>query len=382
MSIMKKQEILVVLVVLVLAIGVSGQEMSQRFTLDSILEQFDADGNQLIERTEARERLLANFDRVDLNNDNHLDAEELHKLVEGLRQRIDKRRRGNGVSPAVPESVKLEENVSYRDGESDAWKLDLAYPVRSAAIKRPAIIFIHGGGWRNGDKAQGLWRSLPLVFAEKGYVCASLNYRLLGEAGFPACIEDCKNAVRWLRAHAYHYDIDPTRIGAFGISAGGHLVSMLGLTSGVVELEGDGPNQDVSSGVQAVVCCATPTDFLNWDGSLQEEEEITSRVELATMRFFSGQGPKKALSLIRQCSPITYVKAGVPFLVIHGTADRIVPIYQGDSFVAALRNCQAEVRYLRLDDAGHGVFQQASDKTREAVENFFSETLLLQLGGK
>ena len=105
-------------------------------------------------------------------------------------------------------------------GDSKAWRLDLARPTAKSAEPRPAIVFIHGGGWRGGDKRRGTFLNGALDYAAKGYVCVTLNYRLLAEAPFPACIEDCKCAVRWLRANAQKYNIDPDRIGGYGNSAG------------------------------------------------------------------------------------------------------------------------------------------------------------------
>ncbi len=105
---------------------------------------------------------------------------------------------------------------------------------------------------------------MPISYAEKGYVCISVNYRLIKEAPLPACVSDCKNAVRWLRANAEQYHVDPDRIGAFGISAGGHLVSMLGLAGTEADLEGDGTYQEFSSAVNAVCCVVTVHGIFNW----------------------------------------------------------------------------------------------------------------------
>jgi acetyl esterase/lipase len=154
-------------------------------------------------------------------------------------------------------------------------------------------------------------------------VAVSLNYRLTDEAPFPACVEDVKCAVRWLRANAAKYNVDPQRIGAYGNSAGAHLVAILGPEAG---LEGDGPYQDQSSQVQAVCCSATPTDFTDWGGKTFRGDDTF----LAGPAESKGERRKKA-------SPITYVWADAPpFLVIHGTADNTVPLSQAEKLVRAM----------------------------------------------
>ena len=153
---------------------------------------------------------------------------------------------------AVPENVSLETDIAYRDG-NDKWKLDLAKPNDASATLRPGLVIIHGGGWRGGDKGGGVWRALPLQYASNGYVCVSINYRLTDEGTVLDCIADCKCAVRWLRANAAKYHVDPDRIGAFGNSAGAHLVAILGLSPDEVSLEGDALHQALTSaGVEDV----------------------------------------------------------------------------------------------------------------------------------
>ncbi len=167
----------------------------------------------------------------------------------------------------------MRDDLSYREG-NPAWRLDLYQPQGPADGLRPALVFVHGGGWRGGDKGAGQFKSLPERFAARGYVCISVNYRLTDEAPFPACLEDVKCAVRWLRAHAGEYHIDPDRIGAYGNSAGAHLVSLLGLVGPDAGFEGDGPYQEHSSLVQAVCPSATPTDFANWEQAASYERAI------------------------------------------------------------------------------------------------------------
>ncbi len=219
-----------------------------------------------------------------------------------------------------------------------------------------------------GDKAADNFASLAERFAGKGYVCISVNYRLTDVAPFPACVEDVKCAVRWLRAHAAEYSVDPARIGAYGNSAGAHLVSMLGLVGPQAGLEGDGPWQDQSSLVQAVCPAATPTDFTRWEQAGSYEQAVKPLLD----------GAAKSLNENAvAASPITYIAASAPpFLIIHGAQDSTVNVAQADRFVEALKAAGAsDVTYLRYDDAGHGVFGQHSQETIPAMEAFFDRTL-------
>ncbi|MEM7602357.1 MAG: alpha/beta hydrolase, partial [Verrucomicrobiota bacterium] len=168
---------------------------------------------------------------------------------------------------SIPEGVAVRKDQVYREGH-ERWKVDVYLPEEEAPEGgRPGIVFVHGGGWRSGSKDGGQWASLPADYATKGYVCISVNYRLTGNGGgFPECVYDVKNAVRWFRANADELGLDPKRIGAYGNSAGAHLVSMLGLVGEDAELEGDGTHLEQSSLVQAVCASATPSDFLSWKG--------------------------------------------------------------------------------------------------------------------
>ena len=240
----------------------------------------------------------------------------------------------------LPAGVQSELDIAYAD-ESPAQKLDLYLPPGKANAPRPAIVVVHGGGWRGGDKQRGQWVGVPAQYASDGYVALSVNYRLTGEAPWPAQIEDVKAAVRWLRAHAKKYGVDVDRIGAYGNSAGAHLVSS----------------------------SATPTDFLNW----REPGAVPERLG----RTFLA-GPSDTLrARARQASPITYARGDAPpFLLIHGTADRTVPISQSGRFAKALREAGAkQVRYMIFDNETHGVFQRQRLLTYPAMKAFFADAL-------
>jgi acetyl esterase/lipase len=337
------------------------------------LSQLDQNRDGKISREEAPQRMKNVFDRIDADQDGFLDLQELKRVASrfGRQRRQHNRRRNNrqGMSSerllaAAPEGVVVEPDIAYREGESKAWRLDLVRPEKNGDSPRPAIVFVHGGGWRSGDKRRGYFINGALEYAQKGYVCVSVNYRLTGEAQFPACIEDVKCAVRWLRANAKKYNVDPERIGGYGNSAGAHLVAMLGLAGPDAGLEGDGPYRDQSSLLQAVCCSATPTDMTLF-------KRVLSRAD---------GSPEEKEKRGRKVSPITYVSdKAPPFLVVHGTADKTVDIKHGDTFVKALKDARAKhVEYIRIDGAGHGVFNQHAKQTHPAMENFFAT----HLGGK
>ena len=271
--------------------------------------------------------------------------------------------------PPLLAGVEARRDIAYAT-ESAAQKLDLYLPTGTSDGARPGMVVVHGGGWRGGDKGRGQWAIIPARYAADGYVAISVNYRLTGEAPWPAQIEDVKAAVRWLRAHSAEYRVDPNRIGAYGNSAGAHLVSLLGLVRKSDGLEGTGPHLDQSSLVQAVCASATPTDFLNWGSPGVLPRRLSTS-------FLSG--PAEALKdRARQASPITYAHDGAPpFLLVHGTADTTVPIQQSNRFADALREAGAkQVRYMIFDNEGHGVFGRQRLLTYPATKAFFDSVLI------
>lgn len=351
-------------------------QAGSNWLINQAKKKFDTNQDGILQKAEVTGRFKDNFERFDKNSDGEIDQDEMLALAdqfgEGIANRLKKVRQKD---IPVPKTLKRKTNVRYRKGGSSNWKLDVVWPKAKPETPRPAIVFVHGGGWAAGDKGSGLWRNMPIAYAKKGYVCISVNYRLIGEDPLPACVSDCKNAVRWLRANAEDYHVDPDRIGAFGTSAGGHLVSMLGLAGAEADLEGDGPYQEFSSAVSAVCCVAAPTNFPQWFGEKIVIKEIGPKLS----KIFGTDEVNKIRDIAIQASPITWVKTNpdpsVPFLVIHGTDDVTVPVFQGDSFAKALEEAKYDVTYLKFDGAGHGVFHQHQQETHPAVEKFFSRTL-------
>jgi acetyl esterase/lipase len=228
----------------------------------------------------------------------------------------------------------------------------LAHKKQAPKGPQPAIVVIHGGGWREGDKSSFSSDKFAVPgnivdFAQLGFVAVTINYRLSGEAPFPASLEDCKCAVRWLRAHAKEYNIAPSRIGAYGNSAGGHLALLLALVGKEANLEGDGPYQDQSSLVQAAISDSGPIDLLYQHQHGQLKQVIS--------QFLGGPPTGARASLYKKASPISQIgRRAPPLLLLYGVADEQVPVETADQFVLALsRAGHKDVSYHRLAAVGH-----------------------------
>ena len=239
-------------------------------------------------------------------------------------------------------------DVSYVSGGGVSQRLDLFLPATPAG-RRPLIILIHGGGWNAGGKADfdGVCRE----FVRRGYAAASLNYRLSSEAVWPAQVEDCKAAVRWLRAHADAYGLDPKRFVAGGHSAGGHLAAVLGVTGGVKKFD-VGENRQERSDVQAVLWFAGVGDFITRVQTPGYESEQAP--DSGQSRLIGGavlQNQAKA----RDASPITYVsRKSCPFIFFHGDSDKTVPYAQAVEMDEALRKAGVYCELHPLKGADHG----------------------------
>jgi acetyl esterase/lipase len=247
--------------------------------------------------------------------------------------------------------VRFFEDIPYRSGVSNSWVLDLATPVDNSSALRPAIVIVHGGGWRAGTKEDFVYRSMMVTYALKGYVTVSVEYRLMQEAPFPACIEDVKCAVRWLRAHAKEYRVDPDKIGTFGHSAGAHLALMLAMCPASAGLEGDGGWNEFSSKVNSVVGGSTPVEI------------GPQRTELAKPEWW----------------PVGYMSENEipPMLLIQGGADPIVKPETVDNFVLRMKQAgKTDIEYIRMDELGHDVsYSTGLNVTGPAIEKFFERTL-------
>ena len=244
--------------------------------------------------------------------------------------------------------------------------VDLAYP-KTASAPMPVVLCVHGGGWSGGTKES----ALRVDLATKGYFVASVAYRLAGKSLWPAQIKDCKLALRWLRANASKYNINPDKIGAWGHSAGGHLVSCLGTMGDISSLDADGPFQGFSSKVQAVADYSGPTDL-----------EVYFKHN-PPANLFGPQG-KVHPEVMKDASPINFVKSDEPpFFIAHGDQDKLVPIAQATTFADALKQAGVPVQLVILKNAGHSLggaktdppCTPTSDQLRAMSTAFFDKYL-------
>jgi acetyl esterase/lipase len=276
--------------------------------------------------------------------------------------------------PAHRGDVNVLLNLPYRTRADRSCTLDLALPAGAQGKPRPAIVVIHGGGWIEGDKSSFVTPSNRVPgnirdFAELGFVAAAINYRLSKEAPYPAALDDCRCAIRWLRAHAAQYEVDPARIGAYGNSAGGHLALLLALTDGPAE-PGE-PYSRESSGVQAAVSDSGPIDLIH-----QARE---GAIQTVVRRFMGGPPDEPRVAEYRRASPSEYVAAkGPPMLLIYGEADEQVDVKVADRFVAALSQAgRKDVTYIRLAGVGHCPHSLVRiPYLRQVVNDFFIRTLM------
>ncbi|MEI7730112.1 MAG: alpha/beta hydrolase [Verrucomicrobiota bacterium] len=281
-------------------------------------------------------------------------------------------------SPMFPfgENVEVLRDVEIGTGGGRPLRVMIARPKNPPVSPTPAVLWIHGGGWESGSHR--LNPAAPL--ASKGYFTASIEYRLSGEAKWPAQIEDCKLAVRWLRANAAKYNVDPNRIGCWGHSAGGHLAVCLGTMGEQAALEGKGGFAGVSSRVQAVVDYCGPVDFTR--GSQGITGAVTNDAPVLVKLF--GGTFKDMPDTWRNASPIIYASAkSAPCLIVQGDKDTLVPMAQSESLFAAMKKAGAPVELIVIKNGGHGLKEAPGDPPAEpnqkaiqaAVQAFFDTHL-------
>jgi acetyl esterase/lipase len=268
-------------------------------------------------------------------------------------------------TPAVPDNVTFETGIEYTNPDGQHLKLDLARP-KTGDGPFPAVICIHGGGFRAGSRES--YDGLCIKLAQNGYVAMTVSYRLAPKYQFPAAIHDTKAAVRWARANAAKYKIDPTRIGVTGGSAGGHLAQFLGVTGEVKELEGDGGNADQSSKVSCVVNVYGPSDFTKSYGKSVDAAEV--------LPLFLGGNLETARKQHLRASPLYWVTPNAaPSLCIHGTEDKYVAHEQAVWLIDKLKAAGVEAELLTLEGAGHGFKGKDAATADEALLAFFGRYL-------
>jgi acetyl esterase/lipase len=254
--------------------------------------------------------------------------------------------------PATPllaaVGVVVHRDLAYVTGGHVRQKLDLWLPAATKiGSTYPVIIYIHGGGWKHGNKSS-TWT--PIDYVSRGYAVASIDYRFSSDAIFPAQIQDAKAAVRWLRAHAKKYNLDTQHFAAWGESAGGHLASLLGTSAGVAAFD-VGENLSQSSAVQAVVDYYGPTDLLQMAaeaGSPAHDAACSAESQLVGGAL---QTHKKKAT---RANPITYIDGnGPPFFIAHGDQDDSVPQAQSVLLRDALKKAGVPRTYISVAGAGH-----------------------------
>lgn len=275
--------------------------------------------------------------------------------------------------PSVPAGVLVHRDLEYAKPDGISLKLDLYLPEtrRSADEKLPTVIWVHGGGWKNGskDNCKAAW------LAAKGFAVASINYRLTDVAQWPAQIDDCYEAVRWVRENAGRYDLDPEHIGAWGGSAGGHLVALMGTRQ-------YSRKEKESSRVQAVCDWFGPSDLLtmppNTLGNGRTLEDIANSNGAKLLGATVREIPGKALDASAQF----HVSGDdPPFLIMHGSADPGVPVEQSAKLHETLKAAGVSSELHIIEGAGHGGPLFNTDDVREIVLRFFERTLKPGSGG-
>jgi acetyl esterase/lipase len=268
----------------------------------------------------------------------------------------------------LPDGAIAQRDLAYVPDGHERQKLDLYLPKDGTNL--PLIINIHGGAFKAGSKEQGV----PLDYLRQGYAVASINYRLSQHAKFPAQIEDCKAAVRWLRAHAAEHRINPNHFAAWGASAGGHLAAMLGTTGDVKDFD-VGANLDQASRVQAVVDYFGPMDFLQMDAH-RLPSGMTHDPANSPESELIGGAIQDNKAKTAKANPITYVTPGdPPFLICHGDQDPLVPHHQSELLEAALKKAGVSVTFYTVKGAGHGRFNDP--KVPEMTREFLAKHLKL-----
>jgi acetyl esterase/lipase len=267
-----------------------------------------------------------------------------------------------------------EPNITYRKVDDVELKLDMCRPEGEGPF--PAIVFIHGGAWHAGSRQS--YNYFVRKAAEKGYVAVTISYRLMkfdqskkenttAAPTFPAQIHDAKAAVRWLRANAQNYHVDPDRIGVTGGSAGGHLALLVGLAGTDDKLEGEGENLDVSSCVQAVVNMFGPTEMVT---------EYEGSSVAWVMPLFLGGKPNEVPEQYKAASPVTYVsKDDPPVLTLHGDKDKLVPIQQAKLLDEKMKAVGVPHTLKIFEGHGHGFIGDVGSEAEQLTWDFFEKHL-------
>ncbi len=324
--------------------------------------EWDRNSDGKLTKEELPAPLQRNFERVDRDGDGFISKQE-HQAV---------RNRNGAQQGGIPGMKKLPD-LDYSGEGNPRQMLDLYLPENYAEMDKPLplICWIHGGGWKNGSKdGTGILRS---ILQSGNFAGASIGYRLTDEAQWPSQIQDCKAAIRWLKAHAEEYNFDAGRIGIAGSSAGGHLVAMLGVSHGVEHLEGEiGEHNAQDSEVACVVDLYGPTELL----TMSDFDSIMDHNAPDSPESLLIGGPiQENREKADDASPIKHVtEDDEPFLIIHGTKDPLVPFQQSIAFENALEEAGVTAILITVENGEHG--KGFGPKTTEIAEQFLRNQLL------
>ncbi len=261
------------------------------------------------------------------------------------------------AAPRVPPGVKVERNLDYVGNGLARQKLDLYVPEQAKG-PLPLVVWVHGGGWRSGSKDS----CRAAFLSGRGFAVASLNYRLVDAGPFPAQIEDCRAAIRWLRASAKRYRIDPDHIGVWGGSAGGHLVALLGTAGDETGWDVVGGNTGVSARVQAVCDFFGPADLL-----IMLEGNRVLPADGPLSRLLGGD-PREKREVARKASPVSFVSSDdPPFLIVHGDHDQVVPLEQSMILHKKLEDAGVKTTLLVVKNGRHGNWGPDAEPDAAAV---------------
>jgi acetyl esterase/lipase len=253
--------------------------------------------------------------------------------------------------------TKTIEDIVYKTVAGSSMHLDIIEPEQIPTKRMPAVIYIHGGGWKTGSR-KGRHNEL---LAEQGFFTISIDHRPADKAIFPAQLEDVRAAVSWLRSHADEYHIDPERIGVWGHSSGGHLSTLLATSSAV---------EDKATRVQAVIDLSGPMNLLLMGGRHNDPDSSES--------ILLGGPVQTRVEQAQQANPLTYINSDVslpPFLIIHGTDDETVHISQAQSLHQALQEGQADVTYVPLQGGKHSFDAGELEQIQSLALAFFIKHL-------
>lgn len=265
--------------------------------------------------------------------------------------------------PPLPPGIVQEQDIEFANPDNQHLKLDLYRPEKGGPF--PVVICIHGGGFVGGHRETMRWMCVRL--AVEGYAAATIQYRLAPKYQFPACVEDCKAAVRWIRANAKKYNFDSDRIAAMGTSAGGHLAVFLAATADVKDFEGTGGNPNFSTRISCAVNAFGPSDFTRIQGK--------SKSEPVLVPFLGGPLQTHRQQYIRS-SPLYWITPNsAPVLTLIGTKDEHVPVEQAKWLHERLDACGVPNQLVIFEGAGHGFRGEDQEKAIDVTLTFLAKFL-------